>query len=521
MLNLNSFLSYNARNHPYKIAFIQGDQFITYAELEKQINKVANGLVALGIQPGDKIAVSCPNRFYFPIINYGALKIGAIAVPFSILLKAHEISHQLKHSDSKVYFCYEDTPQLSMGTDGIEGFKSSHSCTHFISIPVDVGNPQHIEGYKNYIDLIEGQSDEFTCYPTTETDTAIILYTSGTTADPKGVEISHSAIVWNARACLSTFRGTVDDIILTALPLFHIFGYSCNMNAAIMGGLTNVLLERFNPVETLKAMYSHKVNILTAVPTMFWQLVHSGRTEETKDLIPSIKKNIRLCAGGAAKVPPQLSKDFQELFGIKIYEGMGISESAGIVSLCDISKEPILGSIGIPIVGTEFKIITTDFLEASPQVIGELCIRGVSVMKGYYKNPEATLANFLEGGWFRTGDLAYIDEHGNYFLVDRIKDLIIRGGRNIYPKEIEEVLMTHPAISMVAVIGIPDQQYGEEVKAFIVLKPHTNLSEHDLNLWARKELSAYKYPRIISFVDSLPLTASGKIAKKELKAREA
>jgi len=293
------------------------------------------------------------------------------------------------------------------------------------------------------------------------------------------------------------------------------------MNAAIMGGLTNVLLERFDPIATLKAMYTHKVSVLTAVPTMFWQLVHSGKTDETKDLIPTIRKNIRLCAGGAAKVPRQLSKDFQELFGIKIYEGMGISESAGIVSLCDISKEPILGSIGIPIVGTEFKIIKEDFAEAAPLVVGELCIRGASIMTGYYKNPEATFANFVEGGWFRTGDLAYVDAQGNYFLVDRIKDLIIRGGRNIYPKEIEEVLLTHPAISMVAVIGVPDPQYGEEVKAFVVLKPNTALTAQELTLWAKEELSAYKYPRIISFVDSLPLTASGKIAKKELKAREA
>lgn len=517
MLNLNTFLNYNARNYPHKQAFIQGDNSMTFEELESSVNKVANGLTSMGIMPGDKIALSCPNLFYFPIIYYAILKTGAAIVPLSILLRPNEIALQLTHSESKAFFCFKDTPGLPMGTWGFEGFSQAESCKHFITIPTGSSATQPFENSISYFHLIQGQSDVYECYPTLETDTAVILYTSGTTGDPKGVEISHSAIVWNAQAAFNTFRGTQNDILLTALPLFHSFGQGCNMNCSIIGGMTNILMLKFDPVAALKEMHKHKVTILTAVPTMYWQLVQSGKTEETKALLPEIRQNLRLCGGGAAKVPPQISKDFYEMFGMKIYEGMGISESSGIVSLCSVDKEPVLGSIGVPIQGTEFKIIKEDGSDTEVNEIGELCFRGVSAMKEYYKNPEATQEVMLANGWIRSGDVGYVDETGNYFLVDRIKDLIIRGGRNIYPKEVEEVIMTHPAISMVAVIGIPDDKYGEEVKAYAVLKQGMAVTEAELMQWTKENIAGYKYPRYIQLVETLPMTASGKISKKDLK----
>lgn len=519
MMNLNFFLTYHANNSPSKNAFIQNEQRLTFKDLEQQVNQVGHVLLDLGIVPGDKIALTCPNIFYFPIVYYAILKVGAIVVPLSLLLKTDEIEKQLIHSGSKAYFCFEGTEQLPTGAWGIEAFHKVDACKHFISIASGIGALKEKEQVYSLSELVKGKRDELDTYPCNVQDTAVVLYTSGTTGDPKGVEISHSAIVWSAQASFNVFQVSRNDIILTALPLFHSFGQGCNMNCSILGGITNILMVKFEPLTVLEQMHQHKVTMFTGVPTMFWQLIESGREEGLRDLIPDIRKNLRLCGGGAAKMPPQVTRDFHEMFGIKVYEGMGISESSGIVSLCNIDIDPVIGSIGKPIPGTEFKIIREDLTIADIDEVGELCIRGVSVMKGYLNNIKATNEVRLDAGWIRSGDIGHKDKDGNYHLVDRKKDLIIRGGRNVYPMEVEELMMTHRAISMVAVYGIPDDKYGEEIKASVVLKYGENMGIEELIEWVKERIAGYKYPRYIEFVDSLPLTASGKIFKKALREK--
>lgn len=517
MLNLNFFLSYHANNSPQKSAFIQEEKELTFRSMEEEVNKLGNALLELGIIPGDRVAMTCPNIFSFPIVYYAILKIGATVVPLSLLLKSTEIEKQLAHSECKAYFCFEGTDQLPTGKWGIEAFNKVHTCEYFICIP----SGHHPMGLRDQMyslaDLVRGKSSKLDTYPSKEEGTAVILYTSGTTGDPKGVEISHSAIVWSAQASFNVFQASRKDVILTALPLFHSFGQGCNMNCSIVGGMTNILLIKFEPLAVLQQMHKYKVTMFTGVPTMFWQLIESGRKEGLKELVSEIRQHLRLCGGGAAKMPPQVTRDFYEMFGLKVYEGMGISECSGIVSLCNIDVDPVIGSIGMPIPGTEFKIIKDDLSSADIEEVGEICIRGASAMKGYLKSPKATAEVFLEGGWIRSGDLGYKDKEGNYHLVDRKKDLIIRGGRNIYPMEVEELIMIHPAVSMVAVYGVADDKYGEEIKASIVLKYGEIIELEELREWIKERIAGYKYPRYIEFVETLPLTASGKIFKKALR----
>lgn len=519
MLNLNLFLSYHANTKPLKPAFIQHDQELTFKDMETEVNRIANALIRLGIESGDRVAMTCPNIFTFPIVYYAILKIGGTVVPLSLLLKTNEIEKQLAHSECKAYFCFEGTEQLPTGMWGVDAFNKVDTCEHFICIPSGSNTVLCHGNIHAMPTLLKEVSNDLMIYPSQPQDTAVILYTSGTTGEPKGVEISHSAIVWSAQASLNVFQGSQKDIILTALPLFHSFGQGCNMNSSIVGGMTNILMVKFEPLAVLEQMFKYKVTMFTGVPTMFWQLIETGHKEGFKDLLPEIRKNLRLCGGGAAKMPPQVTRDFYEMFGIKVYEGMGISESAGIVSLCNIDEDPVIGSVGKPIPGTEFKIIREDLSTADIDEVGELCIRGVSVMKGYLKNKRATDEVSLEGEWIRSGDIGYKGKDGNYHLVDRKKDLIIRGGRNVYPMEVEELIMTHPLVSMVAVYGVTDDKYGEEIKASIVLKHGGVIALEELQSWVKERIAGYKYPRYIEFVETLPLTASGKIFKKALREK--
>lgn len=519
MLNLNLFLSYHANKNPLKSAFIQQESELSFKAMEEQVNQTANSLISIGIQTGDKVAMTCPNLFSFPIVYYAILKVGAVVVPLSLLLKSSEIEQQLTHSECKAYICFEGTEALPTGEWGLGAFEKVSTCQYLIVIPSGIGKIQYTENVRSLVDLVKSQSKELDIYPTQPSDTAVILYTSGTTGDPKGVEISHSALVWSAQASFNVFQASKNDIILTALPLFHSFGQGCNMNCSIIGGMTNILMLKFDPLSALEHMHKYKVTMLTGVPTMYWQLVECGRQEGIRHLIPDIRDNLRLCGGGAAKMPPQVTRDFYEMFGIKVYEGMGISESSGIVSLCDIDIDPVIGSIGKPIPGTEFKVIRDDLSSAKIDEVGEICIRGASVMKGYLKNEQATDEVSLEGGWIKSGDIGYKDEEGNYHLVDRKKDLIIRGGRNIYPMEVEELIMTHNSVSMVAVYGVSDDKYGEEIKASVILKQGESLTVDELREWVKERIASYKYPRYIEFLESLPLTASGKIFKKALREK--
>jgi long-chain acyl-CoA synthetase len=351
---------------------------------------------------------------------------------------------------------------------------------------------------------------------TDEDDTAVILYTSGTTGQPKGAELRHRNMRDNARAGRELFGADVakPDTYLCVLPLFHSFGQTCIQNGAFAFGGTVVMLPRFEAKAALELMLANKVTYFAGVPTMYWGLL--GALEEGVD-VSSIAANLRVaCAGGSA-LPVEVHKEFEKRFGITILEGYGLSETSPVASFSKFGEDVRVGSIGTPIPGVEMKLLQPDSWEeiGADEEVGEIAIKGHNVMKGYYGRPEAT-AEAIQDGWFRSGDLARKDEDGWYYIVDRSKDMIIRGGFNVYPREIEEHLLTHPGVSLAAVIGVPHPSHGEEIKAVVIREKGSDLTEEELVAWAKSEMAGYKYPRIVEFVDELPMTATGKILKREL-----
>ena len=514
MFNLSTILEHHARNNAMKEALVFMDKRMPYNHLNAAANQIANGLKALGIGHGDKVALTCANLPYFPIIYFGILKTGATVVPLSVLLKRFEVAYHLQDSEAKAYFCFVGTPEIPMGREGHEGFEMTDSCEHFFMITPLPTDASPIEGTKTMGMLMAGQSPVFETYPTEPNDTAVIIYTSGTTGRPKGAELTHSNLMFNAILSADLCGMNADSRQVLVLPLFHIFGQTVQMLAGIYRGITTFLVPRFDAAAIFTLLQNEKITIFAGVPTMYWGLLNYP--EADKFDLDSIKQSLKVCASGGAALPVQVLQDFEKKFDVPIIEGYGMSEGSPVVTFNHRDKVRKPGSVGTPVWGVEVSIMDEQGNKLGTNEKGEICYRGHNVMKGYYKRPEATAESIIDG-WLHSGDIGYRDEDGYYFIVDRTKDMIIRGGYNVYPREVEEMLMQHSAISMVAVIGVPHDQYGEEIKAFVVLKPNAALTAEDLIAWSKDRIAMYKYPRIIEFIDSLPMSASGKILKRELR----
>ena len=517
MLNLAVLLEDSARQHPDRDAVVLGDTRLTYAQINGAASQVANLLVSKGIGTGDRVALSCPNLPFFPIIYYGILKTGATVVPLNVLLKGREIAYHLDDSDAKAYLCFEGTPELSMGADGHAGFEQTDGCEHFLMVMADPAAESSIEGTETLGRSMKDQSPEFESAQTDETDTAVILYTSGTTGQPKGAELSHSNLVMNALTCNRLFETAATDhqTHLVTLPLFHSFGSSVQMNAGFSTASTLVLLPRFDAEQAVALMQKEDITFFAGVPTMYWGLL--GALTDDVD-VDKIAGTLQRAVSGGAALPVEIIKQVKERFHVQILEGYGLSETSPVATFSDPARDPRPGSIGVPIWGIEVKLVDEDWkaiegVEESD--IGEIAIRGHNIMKGYYNRADAT-AEVMKDGWFRTGDLARRDEDGFYYIVDRAKDMIIRGGFNVYPREIEEVLMTHEAVSLAAVIGVPHEQHGEEIKAFVIKHDGAEVTEDELIGWSKEQMANYKYPRVVEFASDLPMTSTGKILKREL-----
>ena len=514
MLNLAVLLEDSTREVPRRDAVVFGQTRLTYAQVNGAANQVANGLVNAGIQPGDKVAISCPNLPYFPIIYYGILKAGAVVVPLNVLLKPREIAYHLSDSDAKAYFCFEGTEQLPMGQMGYAGFQDAGSCEHFFMITANPAGPSPIAGTQTLGMMMGTQPPVFNTVATDPDDTAVILYTSGTTGRPKGAELTHSNMVMNARLADNMYERAEHETHLIVLPLFHSFGQTVQMNSGFYTRSTLVLLARFDADAALAAMDTENVTIFAGVPTMYWALLNHPGADKYD--LEKIAGNLRLCASGGAAMPVEVMKAFEQKFNVVILEGYGLSETSPVASFNRADRVTKPGSVGIPVWGVDIKIVDPEDREVPQGDLGEIVIKGHNVMKGYYKRPEAN-AEAFRNGWFHTGDIGRKDEDGYVYIVDRVKDMIIRGGFNVYPREVEEVLMMHRAISLASVIGIPHDQYGEEIKAFVVLKPDVELSAEELIAWSKENMASYKYPRHVEFRDTLPMNATGKILKTELR----
>jgi len=518
MLNLAVVLEGTVREHQERLAIVQGPVRLTYAQLDAAASQVANALKDRGVGRGDRVAMSCPNVPYFPIVYYGILKAGATVVPLNILLTEREIAYHLADCEASAYFCFEGTPELPIGKSGKAAFDATDTCEHFILLTADPTATSPEVGTQTLAEFTHRQPGACRSANTKETDTAVILYTSGTTGQAKGAELTHSNMVQNAQLAPRLFGSSAHDVHLIALPLFHSFGQSVQMNNGLATGATIVLMARFTADQALATMEKERVTFFAGVPTMYHALL-SCDTADEHDL-DAIAARLRVAVSGGAALPGEVMRKFEERFGVPIVEGYGLSETSPIATFNRVDRPRKPGSIGLPVWGVEVEVIQQDGTPAPVGEPGEVVIRGHNVMKGYFGRPEATAAAIDADGWFRSGDLGTKDADGYFYIVDRKKDMIIRGGFNVYPRELEEVLLTHPEVSQAAVVGIPHEAYGEEVKAFVVRKPGATLTEAELVAWGREVMAAYKYPRLVEFRTSFPMTATGKVLKRELASGE-
>ena len=516
-LNLSSVLEHPARLTPDRVAVSFGSQHLTYAQLNATAGKVAAGLHALGIRAGDHVALSCPNLPWFPIAYFGILKAGAVVVPLHVLLKPREIAYHLRDSRAKACLAFEGTDELPLGAMAKAGCAEA-GCPLFILLPRDPRAAVPAGGDLTLPAVMQDAS-AFESPRREPGDTAVILYTSGTTGSAKGAELTHANMVGNAVSTHDMLqpafdRSTDQHVALITLPLFHSTAQTCQMNAGLYGGFRLVLMPRFDPAAVLEAFAREQVGCWIGVPTMYWSLLQHAR--QTQADVSRAAASLRVCVSGGAPMPVEVLHDFERTFNARVLEGYGLSETAPVVAFNQLQRPSRAGTVGLPIFGVEIRCVDEHDRPVPPGERGEVIVRGPNVMKGYYDRPEAT-AEATRGGWFRTGDIGQFDADGYLSIVDRKKDMILRGGFNVYPREIEDVLTTHPAVSLAAVIGVPDERLGEEVKAFVVLKPNSTVTADELVAWGREQMASFKYPRTVEIRQALPLGATGKVLKRELR----
>jgi len=519
-LNLASILDHHARHRPQQEAVVMGDRRLTYAQLDAMATRVASGLRALGLQPGDHVALSCPNVPYFPIAYFGILRAGCVVVPLNVLLRPREIAYHLQDCDAKAYLCFEGTPDLPMAAWGREAFETVAGCTSFFVMTADPAAAEGPGGARTLTALMASGSTPVATTPRAPHDTAVILYTSGTTGQPKGAELTHLNLQMNALVThqlglpfLDTHEGA-RNVYLVTLPLFHSFGQVCQMLSGLSSGGTLILMPRFDPAGAIELMQREHVNLWAAVPTMYWGLAE--HVEKTGADVSRVRESLRVCLSGGAALPVDVMERFTRLFGVRILEGYGLSETSPVATFNHGDRPSRPGTVGQPILGVEVAVVDDRDQPVAAGERGEVVVRGHNIMKGYYKRHDAT-AEAMRNGWFHTGDIGIFDADGYLSIVDRKKDMIIRGGFNVYPREIEEVLITHPAVSLCAVVGVPDARLGEDVKAYIVTVAGATVSEAEVLTWCREQFGAHKAPRQVEFRDALPMTATGKILKRELR----
>jgi long-chain acyl-CoA synthetase len=522
-LNLASVLDQHLIKGPARTAIVSGDTRLTYAQLSAMSSQVAGGLFAMGIRPGDHVALMCPNLPYFAMAYFGILKVGAVVVPLNVLLRPREIAYHLRDSDCKAILCFEGTSELPMAQMAKAGIDVVTSCEELIVMTIDpTATKSSIDGARTLAQLMHRQPTEFETHGVAADDTAVMLYTSGTTGQAKGAELTHLNMTVNAMVVreltLPVIGGDVENITAVTLPLFHSFGQTAQMNAVLYAGGTLVLLPRFDPATLIAAIKRERVTHWAGVPTMYWGLLEHV-TKNNVD-VSDISASLRLAISGGSPMPVELMRAFEQTFNVRIIEGYGLSETAPVATFGHLERPTKPGTVGQPVFGVQVRCVDDSDEPVPVGTPGEVVIRGNNVMKGYYKRPDAT-AEALRGGWFHTGDIGSFDSEGYLSIVDRKKDMIIRSGLNVYPREIEEVLLTHSAVSLAAVVGVPDSRLGEEIKAFIVLKHGMTVSAEELLGWCQQQFAAYKYPRLIEFRTELPLSATGKVLKRELRSESA
>mgnify|MGYP001306605769 CR=1 FL=1 len=462
----------------------------TYAELDDLTARVAGLLAEAGVAVGDRVGVMLPNVPEFAVTYYGTLRAGAVVVPMNPLLKAREVAHYLGNSGAKLIFA---TPTAA---DEVRAGAPA-DCQVIV---VDQTFAGRLTAATPLAEVPERGSD----------DTAVILYTSGTTGLPKGAELTHSNLMSNAELLWTDLVAmTSQDVVFGGLPLFHVFGQTCGLNATMLCGASIVLLPRFDAATAQGLILEQGITIIVAVPTMFTALAEGDSI---------VAPALRVAASGGAALPVEVLARFEARWNCTVLEGYGLSETSPCATFNHMGRPRKVGSVGEAVYGVDVCIFGEDGVELPIGEVGEIAVRGKNVMKGYWNAPEATAKAIRPDGWFLTGDLGREDEDGYFFIVDRKKDLIIRGGYNVYPRELEEVFYEHPDVIEVAVIGIPHPTHGEEVGAAVVVREGSTTTADDLRTYLRERVAAYKYPREVWLLDTLPKGPTGKILKRMIDA---
>jgi long-chain acyl-CoA synthetase len=488
-MNLAENLTRSAERFPDRPAVRLDDAVLTYRTLDDRSARFAGWLAQCGLQAGDRVAIMLPNCPEFAIVYYGVLRAGGIVVPMNPLLKAREIRHYLGDSGARLIVAATGQAEEVASAGGAE------------CLLVDDG------AFAARLDASEPVPGVL---PRGATDTAVILYTSGTTGQPKGAELTHANLTSNVDVTATDLvQVGPADVIFGGLPLFHSFGQTCGLNTAVRVGAALTLVSRFTPEKALEVVERDGVTVFEGVPTMYVALLAYPQRARYDT------SALRVCVSGGAALPVEVLRGFEDAFGCTILEGYGLSETSPVASFNHPDRPRKPGSIGTPIRGVQLRVLDPDGRDVAPGEVGEIAIRGDNVMKGYWGRPEAT-AEAIPDGWFRTGDLGRTDADGYYSIVDRKKELIIRGGYNVYPREVEEVLYQHPDVVEAAVIGIADAALGEEVGAAVVLRVGATTTVEEIREYARTQVAAYKYPRHVWLLDALPKGPTGKVLKREI-----
>ena len=491
MTNLARMLTDTAAEHGDRPAIKLDDLVLNHSALEGASRHVAGLLRARGVGPGDRVGIMLPNVPYFPVLFYGALRLGAVVVPMNPLLKDREVGFHLSDSGARLLFAWHQFAEAAQGGADHAGAEC---------VLVEPGTFEQEVGSAEPVADIADRADD---------DTALILYTSGTTGTPKGAELTHHNLRAAAQISVDLVDSGPDTVTFGGLPLFHVFGLTSGLNSCVRVGALLTLLPRFDPAKALEIVQRDQVNTFLGVPTMYAALLHHPGHDSFD------ASSLELCVSGGAAMPVEVLRGFEAAFGCKVLEGYGLSESCAIATFNRPDRERKPGSIGLPVMETELKLVDDDGNEVPEGEVGEIIMRGPTVMKGYWNRPDATRET-LAGGWLKTGDMARRDEEGYYFIVDRKKELIIRGGFNVYPREIEEVFYEHAAVRDAAVIGVPHESLGEEIAAAVVLRDGADAAAAELREYVKARVAAYKYPRHIWLVDELPKGPTGKILKREI-----
>lgn len=498
--------------NPGKTAYHFMGKDTSYQEFDGSVAKFAGALQSLGIQKGDHVGFLLSNTPHFMIALYATMRVGATAVPINPIYTPDEIAYIVKDSDAKAVIALDALLPLVEKAHG-----ALPSVEAYIICETD---PSAAEKMAQLPDAVKPKVHSFTqllmASPAFEgsaelqgDDVAVILYTSGTTGKPKGAMLTHENLYSNARDIGDYLQMNADDRIVATLPVFHVFALTVVVNAPLLIGATIILVPRFNPAEVFESIKSQRATVFAGVPTMY-NFMYQYPQAKTEDFA-----TVRLAISGGSALPVALLHNFEDKFQVRVSEGYGLSEASPVTCFNPIDRDRKAGSIGTSIVNVENKVVNELGEEVPVGEVGELIVRGPNVMKGYYKLPEETAAA-LRDGWLYTGDLAKVDEEGYFYIVDRKKDMIIVGGFNVYPREVEEVLFAHPGIVEAAVVGLPDPNFGESVNAYVVLKD-ASLTPADLEAYCAEHLAKYKVPRHFEILEELPKNTTGKILRRSLK----